>query len=383
MTRVVVCAYNVLNFPAGGGHFWVYMQYAQGLLRNDCDVWWLERFQPGESAAADASRIAAYLARMREFGLGDRVLLYSSEDSGAGRQWVGRSAAEAESVLRETDLLLNFHYVIHPSLLALPRRSVLVDIDPGLLQFWINEGQLAVPPHARYITTGETVGKPGSRIPDCGLDWIHFRPPVCLDLWPYVAESTSDAFTTVAGWWSGEYIKGTENGSEVFYENTKRMAFLAVLDLPRHTSQRLELALYLGENDEAERQLLERVGWRVRPSQEVAGTPELYRRYIQQSRGEFSAAKPSCMRLQNAWVSDRTLCYLASGKPVVVQHTGPSTILPNGEGMFRFATVAEAAAALAAIDADYERHCRAARALAETWFDARQTMRSVLERTLD
>jgi hypothetical protein len=89
------------------------------------------------------------------------------------------------------------------------------------------------------------------------------------------------------------------------------------------------------------------------------------------------------MRLQNAWVSDRTLCYLASGKPVVVQHTGPSAILPNGEGMFRFTTVAEAAAALAAVNADYERHCRAARGLAETWFDAKRTMGSVLERTLD
>jgi hypothetical protein len=212
------------------------------------------------------------------------------------------------------------------------------------------------------------VGKPGSRIPDCGVEWFHFRPPVCLDLWPPAGEAANPAFTTVAGWWSGEYVRGLEDGVEVLYENTKRVAFLRVLDLPRWTSQRLELALYLGDGDVPERRMFERRGWRVRRSQQVARTPAMYHAYIQQSRGEFSAAKPSCMRFQNAWVSDRTLCYLASGKPAVVQDTGPSAFLPNGEGLFRFTTVAEAAAALAAVNADYERHCRAARALAENWF---------------
>jgi hypothetical protein len=381
VTRVVVSPYNVLDFPDGGGHFWVYMQYAQGLLRNGCDVWWLERYRRGADAADDARRVAAYLARMGAFGLGDRVLLYA-EDGGARRDWLGRSAADAEAVLRGADLLLNFHYAIHPALLALPRRSALVDIDPGLLQFWITAGQLVVPPHDRYLTIGETVGKPGSRVPDCGVEWFHFRPPVCLDLWPPVGEAANPAFTTVAGWWSGEYVKGVEDGVEVLYENTKRVAFLQVLDLPRWTSQRLELALYLGDGDVPERRMFERRGWRVRRSQEVARTPEMYRSYIQGSRGEFSAAKPSCMRFQNAWVSDRTLCYLASGRPAVVQDTGPSAFLPNGEGLFRFTTVSEAAAALAAVNADYERHCRAARALAETWFDATRTMRDLLESTL-
>ena len=382
MTRVVVCPYHVLDFPEGGGHFWVYMQYAQGLLRNGCDVWWLEQFRRGPCEADDDRRVSAYLARMAEFGLGDRVLLYSAEDGTDRRAWIGRSAVDAETVLREADLLLNFHYAIHPSLLTLPRRSALVDIDPGLLQFWITAGQLVVPPHDRYLTIGETVGKPGSRIPDCGVEWVHFRSPVCLDLWPRVRETAGEAFTTVAGWWSGEYVKGIEDGAEVLYENTKRVAFLRVLDLPRWTSQRLELALYLGDGDVPERRMFERRGWRVRRSQDVARTPDMYRRYIQQSRGEFSAAKPSCMRFQNAWVSDRTLCYLASGRPAIVEDTGPSAFLPNGEGLFRFTTVAEAAAALEAVSADYDRHCRAARALAEAWFDGTRTLGELLEATV-
>src|SRR5437867_3825605 len=128
---------------------------------------------------------------------------------------------------------------------------------------------------------------------------------------------------------------------------------------------------------------MERRGWRIRRSREVAATPEMYQAYIQRSRGEFSCVKRSCIEFQNAWVSDRTICYLASGKPVVVQDTGPSEFLPNGEGMFRFGTAQQAAAAFETINADYERHCRAARELAETYFDARQVAEKILSLALN
>jgi len=105
----------------------------------------------------------------------------------------------------------------------------------------------------------------------------------------------------------------------------------------------------------------------------------MYQSYIRGSRGEFSCAKPSAIRSQNAWISDRTVCYLASGKPAVVQNTGPSSYLPNGEGLFRFSTIAEAAAALAAVNADYERHCRAARSFAEAYFDAGKIIETILD----
>jgi hypothetical protein len=145
-------------------------------------------------------------------------------------------------------------------------------------------------------------------------------------------------------------------------------------------ADRQNLDLVLGAT--VERRLFERCGWRVRRSQEVARTPEMCRGHIQLSRGEFSADKPSCMQFQNAWFSDRTLCYLASGRPAAVEDTGPSAFLPNGEGLFRFTTVAQAAA-LEAVNADYERHTRAARALAEEWFDGTRTMRELLQATLD
>jgi hypothetical protein len=270
-----------------------------------------------------------------------------------------------------------------------------VDIDPGLLQFWMSSGQLKVPPHDSYLTTGETVGTPAARFSDCGLRWTHIRPPVCLDLWPVTYDARSEAFTTVSSWSSASWLKVDRNGETVLLDNTKRVSFLDFVDLPRHTSQPLELALYLldrdpegerrlkqAEKDAADRAHLESHGWRVRDSREVAGSPEAYRVYVQQSRGEFSCAKPSCMEFQNAWVSDRTLCYLASGKPVVVQHTGPSSYLPHGEGMFRFTSLPEAVEALESIASDYARHCRAARDIAETHFDARRVLETALNAAL-
>jgi hypothetical protein len=266
---------------------------------------------------------------------------------------------------------LNFHYAISPGLVRLFRRTALVDIDPGLLQFWTSRGQLSVPRHDLYFTIGERIAGP----------WIHIRPPVCLEEWPYAFDGDSDAFTTISNWDSSDWIV---DGEET-YENTKRVAFLEFADLPGLTTQRLELAL-IGrtERDAAEWKNLEAGGWRIRRSSEVAGTPEMYRTYIQRSRGEFGCAKPAYVTLQTAWVSDRTLCYLASGKPVIVQHTGPSRVLPDaGGGVFRFHTLAEAADALAAAEADYERHSREARALAAEYFDARRVVTGVLERALD
>ena len=377
MATVVISAYNVANSPTIGGHFWVYLQYAHGLRRLGCDVYWLEQVRRDPPVA-----ISSFLRRMERYGLGGKLILYQTAgaDSDGGLRFLNVSPAAAGAVFRRADLLLNFHYAIDPALLARFRRTALVDIDPGLLQHWIGHEQLRVPTHDLYLTIGETVGVPGARVPDRGLPWTHIRPPVCLDLWPYVYAPQSRRFTTVSSWLAKQYVtEQTAGVKRVLYENTKRVSFLRFAELPARTSCELELALYLeGTHDAADRALLERNGWRVRHALEVARTPDMYRAYIQASRGEFSCAKPSCIEFRNAWMSDRTLCYLASGKPAVVQDTGPSAYLPAGEGIFRFSTVEEAAEALAAIDDDYERHSRAAREIAETLFDARAVLADVL-----
>ena len=380
---VVIAPFSVATFPEGGGHFWVYLQYLLALRELGCDVFWLEGFRSKGRAAQEAAALATFRARMEQHGMGGKVLLYLTHSKEASpeapAEYLDVSRDEAEAVFERADLLLNFHYGISPGLLARFRRTALVDIDPGLLQFWVSRGQVRVPRHDSYFTTGENVGKPGSAIPDCGLDWIQIRPPVCLERWPIAFDPNCQAFTTVSAWDSSDWIV---DGDET-YENTKRVAFLEFADMPRLTRQPLELALFLRrDRDLIEKQDLERRGWSIRHSREVAATPELYQAYIQRSRGEFSCAKRSCMRFQNAWVSDRTLCYLASGKPVVVQDTGPSSFLPNGEGMFRFSTLKQAAEAFEAINSDYERHCRAARTLAETCFDAKQVVGKILDHSL-
>jgi hypothetical protein len=386
MITVVISVYKVANFPDGGGHFWVYMQYVQGLLRLGCNVYWLEQIMPPSDRKEETRLLATFAERMKRFGLEGKTLLYAldrDQEQGSGSfRFIAGTRSEAETVLQQADVLLNFHYNIDPRLLAFVRRTALVDIDPGLLQFWMSTGQLDVPPHDHYLTTGETVGTPDARFPDCGLPWVHIRPPVCLDRWPFIAGPRSEAFTTVSSWMTGDFLKVTENGSTFLRENTKRIAFLRFLDLPRHTRQPLELALYLVDADAEERVQLQRHGWRVRHSREVADSPETYRSYVQQSRGEFSCAKPSCIDLQNAWISDRTLCYLASGRPAVVQHTGPSAFLPDREGLFRFTTLEEAVEGLETINGDYERHCRAGRDIAEAYFDAEQVLARILNETL-
>jgi hypothetical protein len=385
VATVVLSPCNVANFPEGGGHFWVYMQYAQGLRRLGCDVYWLEQFRPPRDPGQEERLLSSFFERMQRFGLEGKTLLYAAERGSQGSppsfRYVGCGWPDVERVLGQADVLLNFHYAMDPRLLGCARRTALIDIDPGLLQFWMSTGQLAVPPHDCYLTTGETVGTPSARFSDCGLHWHRIRPPVCLDLWPYSFDPRAEAFSTVSSWSTADWLKVTENGKTVLRENTKRVAFLQYAELPRRTSQPLELALFTDERDAADLARLTQNGWRVRHSGEVAGSPDAYRAYIQGSRGEFSCAKASCMEFQNAWVSDRTVCYLASGKPVVVQNTGPSACLVNGEGMFRFSSVDEAAAALEAINSDYERHCRAARDLAETHFDSRRVLENVLNAT--
>src|SRR2546425_1127426 len=168
MTTAVISVYKVASFPEGGGHFWVYLQYALGLRRLGCDVYWLEQLRPARDPERQTYVISTFQERMKQFGFEGRTLLYTLDGE---PRLVGGTWSEAEAVMQRADVLLNFHYAIDPRILACARRTALVDIDPGLLQFWMSSGQLKVPAHDCYLTTGETVGTPAARFSDCGLRW--------------------------------------------------------------------------------------------------------------------------------------------------------------------------------------------------------------------
>jgi len=121
-----------------------------------------------------------------------------------------------------------------------------------------------------------------------------------------------------------------------------------------------------------DRARLESYGWRLVPPLEMSlDIFGAYRDYFRRSRAEFTVAKDQNVRLRSGWFSERDACYLASGKPVVAQDTGFGRLLPTGEGLFAFRNADEALAAVEAINSDYPRHCRAARAIAEEYFEAR------------
>jgi hypothetical protein len=366
---------RTLDHPTAGGHFWVYLNWALGLQAQGCEVVWLE--QVGESVEPRQvyESVRAWRRRLEPYGLHHTLALCARNGSSLPQAATGDCVPF--EIAAEADLLLDMAYG-SAEVVARFRRTALLDIDPGLCQHWLSRGQISLPRHDVYFTIGETVGRPEARFPDCGLAWIHTPPCVALDWWCPKHARADAPFTTVSNWIMGDYWMDDEQGG---YSNDKRAGFLPFLDLPSRTAQPLELALSLG-TAAGEREALEALGWRVREAHDTVKTPRDYQDYIASSRGEFSCAKPSCIRLQNAWISDRTLCYLASGKPAVVQHTGRSRFLPDWAGLFRFRTVNEAARALETVAADYERQCRLARALAQEYFDAREVVGRVLARAL-
>ncbi len=378
MNTQVCLAADTLSYPEGGGHFWVYLNWALGLRAAGCQVLWLEVVEPETDSTDLPEFLSCLKQRLNHYGLGGSLVLcgHTGQDLEAALTG-GCTGLEAASA---SDLLLSFRYDLKAAIVQRFRRSALVDIDPGLLQIWMSKGQIPIARYDVYFTTGETVGQPGSLIPDVGLQWEYTQPCVAADFWPFGPAGPDAAFTTISHW-SGAEVDWVEHKGEL-YINDKRAGFLPFLDLPRYVPRPLELALCLAADEDDDRAMLRERGWSLVDAHEVAAKPWDYQCYIQRSFGEFSAVKPSCVKLQNAWISDRTLCYLASGKPAIVQHTGPSRLLPDCSGLFRFHDPDEAVRHVHMVLEDYDKQCCLARTLAEEHFDARNVVESMLERAL-
>jgi hypothetical protein len=364
-TTICMCA-STLGYVEGGGHLWVYLNWILSLRSLGFDVIWLEPSDAGLDAAELARRVRVLREQLAAFGLADALAIITRPAD------LDRAAS--------ADLLVNFFYGLDARILRRFRRSAMIDIDPGLLQTWLALGQLEIAPHDAFFSIGRNVDAiappPGGQ-----GNWLPTLPCVAMDYWPVHAAAGDAPFTTVSHWYADEWLAGA-NGA--IYRNDKRSGFEPFLDLPRHTSQPIELALCLGD-DPWEENFIRSRGWKLRDSTGASATPQDYRRYVQSSRGEFSCAKPAYSHLQNAWISDRTVCYLASGKPAIVQYTGPNPQLPappHRAGLWRFRTLAEAAECLGACAADYDRQCRLARSLAEELFDGRKVAKSVIERAM-
>lgn len=368
--KVCIGTSNTLRYPQGG-HLWVFINWALGFVGNGCRVLWLDVYDPKAPVEQVRAELDRLRQRIRPFGLDDCIVLTPSDGS-SSRPDLRVPGAE---VLDGCDLLFDLRYDLPASVIDRFRRTALLDIDPGMLQISLKQKQYDLQPHDFYFTIGESVAENRGGFPTLGYHWVHLPPAVALDQWPVVEVPSGAPLSTVSHWYMDQWMV-EDNG--LWYKNDKREGFLPFLDLPRHSPLPLELAIHLA-GDTVEHDALTARGWRVREAHEVAATPQSFRAYVQQSAGEFGCAKPSYVRHQTSWISDRTLCYLASGRPAVIQDTGPSRLLDGRQGVLRFSTFDQAVDALKELSENYDQHSRAARQLAEEHFSATKVARRVLE----
>jgi hypothetical protein len=363
----------VAQYPEGGGTFWTPLQHLLGLRELGHDAWWLEYLWTRGDAARDRRCIEKFLADAREVGVGDRVVLvYFPEGSrdhhvGAGEH-IGMDAAELAARKRDALLVNVAHSLIEPLREGFAR-TALLDVDPGTYQIWAHEWDMGVGKHDVHLTIGMNLGAPDSPVPLHGVRWERVWPPVHLPAWPVqpILPPGAGAYTTVTQWWNNQraFLDGE------LYDCDKRAGFLPIMPLPERVAPRIEIAANVHPNELDDRAMLARHRWSLVDPHVVAGTPDGFRRYVQASRGEVSAAKPAYVKARAGWVSDRTVCYLASGRPCLVESNGVEAHLPPSAGLRFFRTLDEAIEGLRAIEADYADASRAARALAEEMFATR------------
>jgi len=300
-------------------------------------------------------------AALRPFGLDNNLVVdFLGEDPTHQLREAGLPSLET---LGPFDLLVDLRYDLPQRLFLNFRRKVLINIDPGLYEQALAGGGYPQPTHDLLFSIGESAGKYNGR------NWIYTQPCVYLDEWPFVEGARDAPWTTVAHWWTPDT-----------YYDSKREGFKPFMSIPSKVDTRFELALSIGDKEEQER--IESYGFTVHDPYKILTTTSAYRTLIQKSAGEFSCAKPPYVKLQTAWVSDRTLCYLATGRPCIVQNTGPSHFLPNNKGLHRFSDFNGAVKAFETVLANYESESNEARVLAEEFFDAHKVCGALLARAL-
>jgi hypothetical protein len=308
------------------------------------------------------------------FDLGD---VWSYYDSG-GKRWFGMGEAKSRELLREADVLVNLCGAAQPQDYADRKGSlVYVETDPILEQVKYARGDAGTKAflegHDVLFTYALRLGDPGTRVPAGPFRWRKTHPPVCVDLW--------ESAPRPAGWWrtiatyrnSGKDV--TIDGETYFW--SKHPNWDLVMDVPRTTGAKLEVALVSPNEDQRAR--FEAGGWRVEDPVKVSSGALAYRRYVQGAKGEFSVEKDDQVRLHLGWFSDRSVCFLAAGRPCVIQDTGFGVRVPTGAGLIGWSSREEAIEGLARVTRDYATHARRAREIAREHFEASVLLPPMLE----
>lgn len=381
--RIIVLGY-VVRAPLGGVA-WGDLQTLQGLAKLGHDVYFVEDsgdspwccYDPVASTnGTDPTYGLQFAGRVFErIGFRDRWAYYDAHTS----RWLGPYAERMVHICATANLLLNLGgaNALRPWLMGIPARA-LVDEDPAFTQIenlTDSGARERAGRHTAFFTFGENVGLGSCAIPDDGLRWMATRQPVVLDAWPATPGPVRGKFTTVAQWeaYPAREYEGVRYGM-------KSDSFEPYMDLPARAGRVFELAV---GGASAPRDRLAQAGWIVRDPARPTRDPWTYQRYIRQSKAEFSVAKHGYVVSRSGWFSERSVAYLASGRPALLQDTGFSHWLPVGTGVVAFNTPEEALAGIADINSRYELHCRAARDIAEEYFDARKVLSELIHKAMD
>ena len=365
--RIVLANNSLAGYPQGGGHWSCFLQYLFGLNALGHDVFWLEVLTSTGNPTRDQRLIDIFFGRFNRYGFRDRcaLLLYDqhvTEPTLELAHAFGMSKQRIREVAQETDLLWNFACSLRQPLLFLFRRRVLIDGDPGHLQVSALTWDMGLRDHHVFLSAGTKLHEPDCKVPTLGVTWHGFVQFVYLPMWDVAPDPAPDAPFSSVTQWSWEELKLDGHPLSV----SKRDAYLRYIDLPERARRPFELAANIRSDDETgDRELILKTGWKLVNPHRVARTPSIYQNYIKHSRAEFCCPKPIHRELKTGWFSDRSVCYLASGRPVLAEDTGFSEHLPTGRGLLSFNSLEEAVAGVAEIDQNYLQHMRAARELAQ------------------
>lgn len=365
-----------------GGKAWANMQYLAGLTALGHKVVYLEDCGAGswvynwdtEQVTTDLKYPATYVQNcLQTLGNKDNWIYR------AGEMTEGMALDDFLTTCSEADLLIVWAdpITIWRREYDAPRQRIFIDVDPGFTQISLANGHAGIEITAahceRLFTVGQHIGTSVCPIPSSGHEWLKTLPPVSLPHWPYVKNGGARYFTSVMSW---------RGFRDVVYDGVlygqKDREFPKFFDVPRLTTQPFLIAQIMeGESD-----VLSACGWKTIPGWVSSRTALCYQTFIQTSRAEFGVAKHGYVTSRGGWFSDRSVCYLASGRPILIQDTGLADWLPTGEGIVLFRDISEALLGIESINADYERHRRGARRLAEERFAAGHVLSSLLEASM-
>jgi hypothetical protein len=382
--RILVMGF-MANIPIAGV-VWQHIHYIVGLQRLGHEVYYIEDSSslPYDPTTHDVDNDYQYaldkLARLAtQFGFEGRWAFCPRYLPGDLCFGLGRS--RLLELYRTADAILNICGAQELNAdVRQSERIIYVESDPGLEQIRVDKGDEAalgyLSKHRTLFTFGENIGA-GSPIPTHQFQWLPTRQPIVTDFWKTEGPPPPGAiFTSVANWNTGG-LKDIEWRGEK-YLWSKSLEFLKFIEAPERAGEAFELATNL--TDPPTRANLCQHGWKLADPDAISIHHDLYRRYLQDSKGEFTPAKDQYVRLETGWFSDRTACYLAAGRPAITQETGFTRHYGGGAGLFAFRTLEEIAEAVRAINGDYGAHCRAAYEIAVEYFEATKVLASLLER---